>query len=104
MKRRMKREYLFVFNITSCIGWIFVLSNCLLYIPNPRNPDFKEFENHVSTPLKYVQTLAILEFIHSLTSLVRAHPFTTFLQVISRIVILWGVLHGMCVCVFYFVT
>jgi very-long-chain (3R)-3-hydroxyacyl-CoA dehydratase len=49
--------------------------------------------NHIFMPLlTATQTLALLEILHSLLGFVRAPIFTTFLQVMSRIVVVWGVM------------
>ena len=42
--------------------------------------------------LKWTQTLALLEILHSFIGLVRASPVTTAMQVASRIAVVWGVL------------
>lgn len=41
--------------------------------------------------LTFTQTLAILEVAHSLFGVVRASPFTTAMQVASRLLLVWGV-------------
>ncbi|VDD75447.1 unnamed protein product [Mesocestoides corti] len=43
--------------------------------------------------LRIFQTLAILEVFHALLRLVRSTPFTTAIQIASRIFVLWGVLY-----------
>ena len=45
------------------------------------------------TLLKWTQTLALLEILHSATGLVRASPVTTAMQVASRLLVVWGVLN-----------
>lgn len=42
--------------------------------------------------LKWTQTIALLEVVHSIVGLVRASPVTTAMQVASRILVVWGVL------------
>lgn len=42
--------------------------------------------------LKWTQTLALLEVVHSVLGLVRASPVTTAMQVASRILLVWVVL------------
>jgi very-long-chain (3R)-3-hydroxyacyl-CoA dehydratase len=48
---------------------------------------------HVFSPLLTVtQSLALMEVLHSLQGIVRAPVFTTFLQVVSRVMVVWGVM------------
>jgi len=47
----------------------------------------------VEQALKLVQTLACMEILHAATGLVRASAVTTFIQVFSRIFVLWGITH-----------
>jgi very-long-chain (3R)-3-hydroxyacyl-CoA dehydratase len=47
----------------------------------------------VETPLKIVQTAAVAEIFHSATGLVRSPFFTTFIQVLSRLWALWGIVN-----------
>lgn len=45
----------------------------------------------VEMPLKYAQTSALLEIVHSALRLVRSPLISCFMQVFSRIALLWGV-------------
>lgn len=56
-----------------------------------RTPD--TLYGKVELPLKGVQTLAAMEVLHAMVGLVRASPATTALQVLSRLIVLWGVTH-----------
>jgi very-long-chain (3R)-3-hydroxyacyl-CoA dehydratase len=47
----------------------------------------------VEVPLKIVQTAAVAEIFHSATGLVRSPFFTTFIQVLSRLWALWGIVN-----------
>lgn len=42
--------------------------------------------------LTYAQTAALAEVVHAAVRLVRASPVTTFIQVASRLLVLWGVM------------
>jgi very-long-chain (3R)-3-hydroxyacyl-CoA dehydratase len=46
----------------------------------------------VEWPLKYVQTAAVLEILHSMVGMVKSPWFTTLLQVFSRVWVLWAIL------------
>ncbi len=85
--------YLFIYNFISCVGWIFVLSICLEEIAS------KGFWFAHSTlypkvfnSLSFTQTLAVLECFHSKIGIVRSPFLSCFLQVLSRISIVWGIL------------
>ncbi|TPP62966.1 Very-long-chain (3R)-3-hydroxyacyl-CoA dehydratase PASTICCINO 2 [Fasciola gigantica] len=48
---------------------------------------------HVEFLLRIFQTLALLEVIHAVLGLVRSSPFTTMVQISSRLFVVWGVLY-----------
>jgi very-long-chain (3R)-3-hydroxyacyl-CoA dehydratase len=43
--------------------------------------------------LKIFQTLALLEVVHAALKLVRSNPFLNFLQIVSRLVVVWGIVN-----------
>ncbi|CBK21267.2 uncharacterized protein [Blastocystis hominis] len=49
-----------------------------------------DFWGLIGTPLKWVQTAAVLEIVHSMLGLVRSPVMTTALQVFSRVMLVWG--------------
>lgn len=49
--------------------------------------------DHSSTILSIAQSLALLELVHSLLGLVRSPFLTALMQVSSRILLVWGILH-----------
>jgi len=82
------KPYLFLYNIASCIGWAYVAYICIT--SKSEGKSAAELWEEVEMPLKIVQTAAILEVFHSLVGWVRSPVLTTFLQVSSRVVLLWG--------------
>ena len=82
-------QYLLAYNFLSCFSWLYVL---FLLVRSYLN-NTKAIYEVLSLPLYFAQSLAILEIVHSITRLVRAGLLTTFLQVISRLFLLWGVLY-----------
>ena len=58
----------------------------------PSNVRFASALAFEPSPVKTL-SLALLEIGHALFRLVPSNPFTVSLQVLSRIVVLWGVLH-----------
>jgi len=89
----LKNAYLFAFNSASCLGWCFVLYQCIANIPNPENPNFTSAIKELGPILPYVQSLAVMEVVHALIGLVKSDAFTTFIQVLSRMGVVWLVLH-----------
>ena len=83
--------YLFVFNAVSCLGWAAVLSRCVANFPSLTNPDFVTFASQVGPLVLAVQTLAVLEVVHAALKLVPSNTWTVFVQVQSRVVMVWGV-------------
>jgi very-long-chain (3R)-3-hydroxyacyl-CoA dehydratase len=81
--------YLVLYNAVSCIMWAVTLGVILLHVAK-KQPVDKLFDA-VHTPLFIAQTLALLELGHSLFGLVRSPFFSTFVQVSSRILLVWGV-------------
>jgi very-long-chain (3R)-3-hydroxyacyl-CoA dehydratase len=50
--------------------------------------------DEIQYELRVYQTLAFLEVIHCMIGIVRSSPFTTFMQVYSRLLVLWGIIEG----------
>lgn len=43
--------------------------------------------------VKYTQTLALIEVVNTVFGFVKASPFTTAIQVSSRLLLVWGICH-----------
>eukprot|EP00762_Andalucia_godoyi_P008310 ANDGO_07349.mRNA.1 Very-long-chain (3R)-3-hydroxyacyl-CoA dehydratase PASTICCINO 2 len=119
----VKTGYLVVYNLVCTAGWGYVLyrtlviaqANCgLLGLPSLQSFLSVLFPSLVSatvlpapTAAKYaavyaadlaqtltvVQSLAILEIVHCMIGLVRSPVFSTFMQVFSRVFLVWGILN-----------
>lgn len=87
----IKSAYLALYNAASAGGWAYV--NYLVWADYLETGSFNNAFAASGDALYLVQTAAVLEIVHSALGLVRASAFTTFLQVFSRVAILWGVLH-----------
>ncbi|RMZ89379.1 hypothetical protein DV736_g3386, partial [Chaetothyriales sp. CBS 134916] len=88
-----KQKYLVLYNAVSLALWSTITLRALLLIPVLATKDKLHGLFEALFPLlKWTQTLALLEILHALLGLVRASPITTFMQVASRIVVVWGVL------------
>lgn len=81
------KPYLFVYNLASAAGWAYVLFLAIVALIAGKAP-FPFYET-VKFPLQLVQTAALLELFHSLFGIVRSPFLPTFLQVGSRVGILW---------------
>ncbi|XP_034943474.1 very-long-chain (3R)-3-hydroxyacyl-CoA dehydratase 2 [Chelonus insularis] len=87
----ISKIYLIVYNFTLVIGWSYIL--CLLtryYITN----DFKNQSlwDTVQKNLFIFQNAAALEIFHAAFGLVRSNPVITTFQVLSRVMVVCGVL------------
>ncbi|KAJ9270755.1 hypothetical protein DTO212C5_3252 [Paecilomyces variotii] len=88
------RYYLAAYNLVCVALWTTCTLRTFLLVPilAPRG-HLPAIFTHVFSPLLTVtQTLAVLEILHSLIGIVRAPFFTTFLQVASRLLLVWGVM------------
>lgn len=81
------KPYLFLYNISSCLGWAYVVY--LVAMSLLTGDAAQDMWEKVAEPLRVVQTLALLEVAHSLFGLVRSPLITTVMQVGSRISLLW---------------
>ena len=86
--------YLLLYNFTSLALWgTLTIRLCLLLCPVGPSSQISELYNVLFPLLRVTQSLALLEIMHSLSGLVRASVVTTGMQVASRIVVVWGVMH-----------
>eukprot|EP00274_Cyanoptyche_gloeocystis_P003290 CAMPEP_0196660254 /NCGR_PEP_ID=MMETSP1086-20130531/38842_1 /TAXON_ID=77921 /ORGANISM="Cyanoptyche gloeocystis , Strain SAG4.97" /LENGTH=202 /DNA_ID=CAMNT_0041994577 /DNA_START=140 /DNA_END=748 /DNA_ORIENTATION=+ len=72
-------------------GWAYILFKIFSLGGKALNAELVYSE--IELPLKIFQTGAIMEVFHSAVGLVRAPVFSTFIQVLSRVGVLWGVAH-----------
>ncbi|KIW03852.1 uncharacterized protein PV09_05151 [Verruconis gallopava] len=95
----VKRLYLTLYNAVSCGLWAVILYRVVSvlvenYTKEPFLGTVKRKENawyETGEFVKWVQTGALLEVVHSLLGIVRAPVTTTALQVASRVVLVWGI-------------
>eukprot|EP00912_Choanoflagellata_sp_UC4_P001204 UC4_evm2s754 len=105
MGNTITRAYLVSFNLASAAGWGYVGYLLIKAWTNNFSPlanylDLAAGAANVAAQgagilsvLEPVQTLAVMEVIHPLVGLVRTGVFLTFLQVLSRQLVVWGQLH-----------
>lgn len=101
-----KKQYLVLYNLVSLILWISLLlrmaatifytsGSALEFLGGSKltAPSSNIAPIYASSGnfAKWIQTLALLEVVHSLVGLVRAPVMTTAMQVASRLLLVWGV-------------
>lgn len=84
------KYYLVLYNMTQFLGWLFLFVQMIKHFMNGGTPD-TIWEN-VSTIVKILQTLAILEVVHAAAGLVRSNPVVAFQQCFGRLNIIWLIL------------
>ncbi|BFZ59494.1 hypothetical protein YB2330_000505 [Saitoella coloradoensis] len=86
----LKSRYLVLYNVISACAWgaLLVRVAALLYLGG-----YKNVHAHVSKFAKWTQTGALLEVLHIAFGLVRSPLITTVIQVASRILLVWGIVH-----------
>ncbi|CAO3616321.1 unnamed protein product [Cunninghamella blakesleeana] len=83
-------NYLFTYNVVSWFGWFHVLQLAATQLI-VSGGDYTGVFDATWATLKVVQTAAIFEIVHSLIGWVRAPFLTTLMQVLSRLLLVWGV-------------
>ncbi|GBG31679.1 Very-long-chain 3R-3-hydroxyacyl-CoA dehydratase [Hondaea fermentalgiana] len=81
------KMYLVAYNLASCAGWAYVWTQTVKTLLNGGKAGM--LWNEASDVLAVVQSLAALEIVHSLLRLVKSPVFTVFMQVNSRLIVLW---------------
>ena len=79
--------YLFVYNVVSLLGWAYCLFFTLQSFAQGRSAG--QLWEDIGVVLTYTQSLAGMEILHSLFRFVRSPLLSTFIQVMSRVLIVW---------------
>ncbi|CEJ89402.1 hypothetical protein VHEMI05246 [[Torrubiella] hemipterigena] len=86
----LRSAYLVVYNALSAAAWSIVLyKTALTWYTSGHQEVFFE----VGEWTKWTQTAAALEILHSLLGVVRSPVLTTVMQVSSRFLLVWGIVH-----------
>jgi very-long-chain (3R)-3-hydroxyacyl-CoA dehydratase len=80
--------YLAGYNLVSALGWFSVLVQCAQLLASGAAP--ATFWPTVGTQVVVVQSLAVMEIVHSVLGLVKSPFFTVFLQVFSRYALVYA--------------
>jgi len=82
--------YLTLYNSLQTAGWSYILLKSLVFIAN--NKCYKGVFEHSQFALGLAQTAAFFEVLHCVIGLVPSNPILTFVQILSRVVVFWGIL------------
>lgn len=89
----LSQRYLLAYNGLCLVLWGVVTLQALTLLPVLASHKKVYGLYHALFPLlKWTQTIAVLEILHSAVGIVRAGLFTTTIQVASRIMVVWGVM------------
>ncbi|SPO01730.1 related to protein tyrosine phosphatase-like protein (putative anti-phosphatase); pepino protein; pasticcino protein pas2 [Cephalotrichum gorgonifer] len=83
--------YLFIYNVASSVAWATILSRTIIYAARD---GFEGVYPAVGEFVRTTQAFACLELLHAATRLVRAPLFTTFIQLLARLFIVWVVTYA----------
>lgn len=84
----LQKLYFVLYNGVMCAGWSSILYKVAEHFHSGGSADGVYAK--VALPLVVFQTGAVAEVIHAMTGLVRSPVATTFLQVLSRLIVLYG--------------
>lgn len=89
--------YLLFYNFGSAVGWLAVLlithKSLLAFKTSDDLLRSRDLYKNVGFWLKLFQSLAVLEVLHAALKLVRSNPLLTGLQVLSRVAVVWAIIH-----------
>lgn len=80
--------YLILYNLASVVGWGLVAKEVFSSLIAGKSA--LEMSATALPLVKIVQSTAVMEILHSMTGLVPSAWFTTFVQVMSRLIVLWA--------------
>ncbi|KAI9591550.1 tyrosine phosphatase-like protein [Syncephalis fuscata] len=84
--------YLLFYNFASCAAWAFILVRTVNHFAaNGLTAGLPTLYANIGDDLRWIQTAAALEIIHSALGFVRSPLGTTLTQVASRLLLVWGI-------------
>jgi very-long-chain (3R)-3-hydroxyacyl-CoA dehydratase len=87
----LSRAYLLLYNLASCAAWAHVLQYTFYHLRTYGFGGMSTLYAAIGDELRWVQTFAVLEILHSALGLVRSPLGTTLTQVASRLLLVWGI-------------
>jgi len=88
---RPAQVYLFIYNAVQVLGWSIILMKTIDGLFHGYT--YARLYASVAFELQIFQTAAVLEILHTLVGIVRSPIGTTTMQVYSRVMVVWPVLH-----------
>ncbi|PVU99751.1 hypothetical protein BB559_000427 [Furculomyces boomerangus] len=85
------QNYLIGYNVVSGIAWAYIFKIILTHMTSGNS--YKTLFNELGSTLIGVQTVAVLEILHSAVGFVKSSILTTFIQMFARLYMCWGVLY-----------
>ena len=86
----MVLTWLILYNIAMTAGWAIIGIGIVNHFI--KNQSYRALYSQVEKQLLFFQTCAVLEIIHAMLGMVKSNVTLTFLQVFSRVGIVWGVI------------
>ncbi|XP_074595230.1 very-long-chain (3R)-3-hydroxyacyl-CoA dehydratase hpo-8-like [Brevipalpus obovatus] len=83
--------YLILYNVAQLIGWGAILVEVIKHFSSGKI-NYAQLWANSRLYLSIFQTLQLIEVVHAAIKLVPSSPVTTFVQIISRIIVLWAIL------------
>ncbi|RWS31236.1 ptpla domain protein-like protein, partial [Leptotrombidium deliense] len=71
--------------------WLYVMIIGIKFF-STGSTKYSELWKQVELPLTIFQTLQLIEVLHCIVRLVPSSPVTTFIQIASRLIVVWGIL------------
>jgi len=85
--------YLLAYNSIQLIGWSYGLLSIFIYLFEWHSFNNLWISGGVRYTISTFQTLQLLEVIHCMVKIVPSNAFQTFIQILSRLVLVWGILN-----------
>ncbi|XP_023224433.1 very-long-chain (3R)-3-hydroxyacyl-CoA dehydratase hpo-8-like [Centruroides sculpturatus] len=76
--------------ILNSTRWTYIFIKVILYAL--ANGTYYGMWDEISIAIKIFQTLGYIEVVHCIVKLVRSSPLITFLQITSRVMVVWGII------------
>ncbi|KEG14003.1 protein tyrosine phosphatase [Trypanosoma grayi] len=86
----LKKAYLVAYNGSMLVGWAAILAKIVNHLASGKSVE--EVYPLIAKLLVVFQSGAVMEVLHAMAGLVRSPVATTFLQVLSRLLVLYGAL------------
>ncbi|KAF7494385.1 Very-long-chain (3R)-3-hydroxyacyl-CoA dehydratase 2 [Sarcoptes scabiei] len=86
------KHYLAFYNLVQFCGWGFGLILALKFMLFSKPYSHRLLWEHCSMIISIFQTLQLMEVVHAAIKFVPSNPIQTFIQIFSRLMLVWGIL------------